>query len=215
MSGKTIYPLGRRPSPDARDAAHPMRAVAMAALPNHRYWTSGQVMDQGTVPMCVGFAWKQWLATSPVRHAADKLSAAEIYRQAQQRDEWPGEGYEGTSVRGGAKYMQDAGHLKEYVWAQSVDEIARWLLTSGPVVLGTNWYSEMFQPVEGVAHVGGSVAGGHAFLAIGFSAQLQAFRCINSWGRSWGDNGRFWITTRDLARLLQEDGEACTGAEVG
>jgi len=41
----------------------------------------------------------------------------------------------------------------------------------------------------------------------------RAFRAINSWGRSWGQNGRFWIRQDDLMLLLQEDGEACAAVE--
>jgi hypothetical protein len=138
----------------------------------------------------------------------------DIYHEAQKRDEWPGEDYDGSSVRAGAKYMKEQGRLAEYVWAASADEVARWLLTSGPVVLGTDWYADMFTPTEGQVHIGGEVVGGHAYLAIGFNSKLQAFRCINSWGRGWGENGRFWLDTADLAYLLASNGEACAGVEL-
>ena len=36
----------------------------------------------------------------------------------------------------------------------------------------------------------------------------------NSWGSSWGLNGRFKIKTADLASLLAAQGEACCTAEL-
>lgn len=37
------------------------------------------------------------------------------------------------------------------------------------------------------------VAGGHAVVVIGYSDFKEGFLCRNSWGRSWGDEGNFWL----------------------
>lgn len=209
------YGLGRLVAPDPRDARYPMRlALDLAApLPTSRHWVTGPVLDQDTLPHCVGFAWAQWLMTSPTRTRTGP-SPAEIYHAAQKVDEWPGEAYDGTSVRAAAKVMTDLGRMANYVWAQSVDELRRWLLLNGPVVLGTSWLEEMFEPDRhGFLTVAGAEAGGHAYLCCGWSNSAAAFRCINSWGRGWGQNGRFWLRPADLGRLLEMQGEACAALE--
>lgn len=209
------YGLGRLPVVDPRDREHGMaRLLARRrAVKPWRYWTPGPVLDQGSEPQCVGFAWRQWLYTSPTR-TKDGPSAPEIYRNAQRVDEWPGEDYGGTSVRAGAKIMESSGRLVEYVWATGVGELRDWLLTRGPVVLGTNWHQLMFETNEvGFVIPAGHVVGGHAYLAIGYSDRLDAYRCINSWGSGWGQGGRFWVGAADMDNLLRADGEACAAIE--
>jgi hypothetical protein len=96
--------LGRRHAPDARDTRHLMRRVVgdvpAYVLPSFRYYRTAQTLDQGPFPHCVGYSWRQWLSSAPLMTKTGP-SAVEIYRQAQQVDEWPGEMYDGTSVRGG------------------------------------------------------------------------------------------------------------------
>ncbi len=176
------------------------------------------VANFAVVHNCVGHAWRQWIS-SALMMTKTGPDAFTIYHEAQKVDEWPGEepDYEGTSVRGGAKYLQAVGHLKEYRWAQTIDDVRVWLLSGkGTVVMGTTWYEGMFSPdpKTGLVKPTGRVAGGHAYLCIGYSEPKGAFRYINSWGRSWGQDGRFWMDGEDAERLLvNEDGEACIGTE--
>ncbi len=47
---------------------------------------------------------------------------------------------------------------------------------------------------------------GHAVCVVGYDDALfgtGAFRLINSWGRSWGDGGYFWMTYPDFARFTK------------
>lgn len=82
-------------------------------------------------------------------------------------------------------------------------------------MLGTDWYEAMFDPLaDGMVKIGGDVAGGHAYLCYGYDADRRRFRCQNSWGRSWGDGGRFWLTREGLDRLLAGGGEACGAVEL-
>ena len=54
----------------------------------------------------------------------------------------------GTSVRAGAKVMVREGHLEEYVWSGSADEILAWVRAKGPLVFSTQWFDSMFEPDE-------------------------------------------------------------------
>jgi hypothetical protein len=210
--------LGRRPAPDPRDDQYPLRPRTIPVLPKVRHWRMfHSPLDQGHEGSCVGHAWKHFLMASPVCVNGPKEAplAVDIYKEAQKIDEWPGEAYEGTSVRAGAKILVAKGLVSEYRWATDIDTLATYLLTTGTVVMGTNWYEGMDAPDEGgFVRVTGRTRGGHAWLVLGYNRVRGVYRCVNSWGKSWGQAGRFWIAGEDLDRLLSEGGEACSATEV-
>ena len=208
--------LGRIHIPDERDASFPFASALMSAAPTKqsKYYRATPILNQGYEPQCVAFAWKQLLQSSPFCQGR-QLKEDFIYELCQERDRWPGEAYDGTSVRAGAKVLQRLGFIDTYLWANTVQDVKTWILSTSPVVLGTLWYSEMSTPDDkGFVKAAGGIAGGHAYLCVGFSHKRKAFRCVNSWGTGWGDKGRFWLTEDDLAKLLSESGEACTAKEV-
>jgi len=209
--------LGRLVSPDARDRAHllalPVSLVGMLPPPMKmwRVWWHG---DQGDTSMCVGYSWHAMLRALPLLQRDPSPMA--IYREAQKLDEWDGEAYDGSSVRGGAKALKAAGRISSYGWAFDLPTVLQWLAFKGPVVLGTTWYDQMFRPDStGLVHPGGTVAGGHAFLAIGYDTRKERLICQSSWGMEWGPiNGRFHLHYDDADALIKDDGEACTSTEA-
>lgn len=214
-----IQRLGRLPFPDGRDRAFSMAEELAAApeqlqIPAGRHWPPGRVLDQGNTPQCVAYAWEGWMNASPLRTTNGDAPSV-IYAKAQAIDEWAPEPHDGTSVRAGAKIMRGEHRIGRYLWALSLGVVKEWLALRGPVVLGTDWYELMFDPDEdGTVHASGHVAGGHAFLCIGYSDSRHAVECQNSWGPDWGLGGRFWIPFADLQRLLHDQGEACAAVEL-
>lgn len=215
------YGLGRIAAPDARDAVFRLASVTpKRAAVSTRYWRTGPVLDQGPFPHCVGFSWAQFIASAPFMTKLPRYSyPSDLYRTAQDMDEWEGNAYDGTSVRGGVKALQSQGRISGYLWSTDVDEIRRYVLSRGPVVMGTDWYSSMFTPesFDGFLVPEGAWAGGHAWLVVGFSATRQAFRMLNSWGPGWSSGGRAWIRMRHLHQLLSEPSsgaEACSALET-
>lgn len=213
----TPYPLGRIAAPDERDYRHLM-AVALptdAPLIHSFSYRRGPILDQGSTPSCVGHGWRAWLNGAPIRQKSGP-SALDLYRAAQQVDEWEGEDYEGTSVRGGAKVLQALGFISSYIWAFDEPTVKRWLLMQkGGVVIGVNWYSAMFHPDEaGFLSLSGSLAGGHCVWVRGYNEHRDAYHIQNSWSSAWGQNGQAWLRATDLSRLLVEGGECCCGVEV-
>lgn len=208
--------FGRKYSPDARDLRFPMRAMLPARVAIvSRFYETGPVLDQGDTSQCVGFSWRQFLTSAPLV-TTDGPSAAQLYHEAQVNDEWPGEDYEGSSVRGGAKALTTDGRLKSYVWAASAADVRDFLITTGTVVMGTDWLRNMFTPSKnGVLRVSGALEGGHAYLLCGYDAKANRFQMINSWSTSWGLDGKAWINFKDLDRLLARQGEACAAVEQG
>jgi hypothetical protein len=181
-----------------------------------RYWNQGGWWgDQGARPWCVDYAWHHWTADGPVTHGrGQRWTPGDVYRHAQLIDEWPGQDYDGTSVRAGAKVLQHRGYITEYRWAWDADTVARALLEVGPVVVGTWWTTGMSEPdAEGIIHYTGSRQGGHAYLLNGVNVARGLARVKNSWGRQWSRNGTAWLPLDDLDRLVTDDGEACLAVE--
>lgn len=197
-----------------------LRALPAAVPDKPKTWAAGPVLDQGDKPWCVAYAWTGMLFASPARTTVRDLGStatyiADLYRDAQRVDEWPGEGYDGTSVRAGAKVLTTQKRLVEYLWAWDAETLKHFVLSRGPAVIGINWYETMFAPIKGgYLLVDGALAGGHAILVLGYSQYHQAFRLLNSWGAGWGEKGRAWMREPDMQRLIAEDGEACSALEV-
>jgi hypothetical protein len=212
--------LGRRHAPDLRDNKY--RLAPPVPKVSRKSWFAPPVLDQGNTSECVGHAARSLLSAGPVINKAGPDQHA-LYRGAQANDEWPGTDYEGTSVRGAMKFLQGLGFVTEYRWAQTIDDIVNHCLTTGPVDMGTNWYREMFTPDRwGYIEPKGANDGGHSWL-VGLSIDVEhknpdgtkgRARMQNSWGRGWGQNGRAWITLKNLEQLLHEDGEAAVAVEV-
>jgi hypothetical protein len=182
-----------------------------------KYWNDNSWWgNQGNTPQCVGYAWAHWIADGPVIHSGVQppVNPTLIYQQAQLVDEWVGTNYDGTSVRGGVKYLQNSGKVSNYYWAFDVQTMVNTILNIGPVVVGTNWYNNMFYPnPNGVISIGGSLAGGHAYVINGVDTVTRQFRIKNSWGQSWGKQGHAFISFTDMTRLINENGEICLAVE--
>ncbi len=209
--------LGRRHAPDDRDKRFALQVPQSSR--SYRYWYQGGVwLDQGATSQCVAYAFSHWLEDGPVTQpdlVADKDFALAIYGDAQRVDEWPGENYDGTSVRAGAKVLQGMGLISTYRWAWNLDTALNTLLEQGPLVVGTNWYSDMFSVDEDrMVTPGGGIAGGHAYVINGINLVGGFVRLKNSWGRDWGYNGHARMTLETFERLLHEDGECCLASEL-
>jgi hypothetical protein len=232
--------LGRVYFPDVEDRQYPMASVVaqpdqVDRLGRHyRYWwASGWWGDQGQKPWCVAYSWLHWLADGPVtcRGKQPLVVPRTLYCAAQVKDPWPGDctnpKYDGAAVRSGAKVLSDLGFVSSYWWAWDVDTVARALLSTGPVVVGTTWFSRMNKVDRwGFLEVGGADEGGHAYILNGIYldpalppaeaiAQRRGHvRMKNSWGRRWADRGNALISLENMHGLLTNRGEAVLATEI-
>lgn len=224
-----IHPtgLGRIAATDARDhrAASVLRSLGVlpaTTLPTSRAWWMPTTlpMNQGESPQCVAYASTGLLLASPVRNSAHLPTPDTIYFNAQRLDEIPGEQYDGTTARGAMKYLADQGYISRYVWAWDIATIEAWVLAVGPMLLGINWYSSFDWPTVTARQNWLRIAptarirGGHEVLVYAANRTQAKIGIMNSWGRSYGNNGRVWMPYETLDRLLQEDGDAVTPTEV-
>jgi len=212
--------LGFRFSEDDRD--FPMRSFTPRPPPTRRFrywWDEGWWGDQGTTPQCVAYSWLHFLEDRPrgfpPRGDAPMKDPRTLYCMAQKVDPWPGDcetrpHYEGTAVRAGAKVLHELGYISRYEFATDIDTIVDALLTRGPVVVGTGWFSGMNTLTrEGLARATGRSEGGHAYLLNGVNRDRGLIRCKNSWGRKWGQNGRFWLDFETFDRLISDRAYGC------
>lgn len=195
-------------------------------------WSCLTYNDQGREGACVGFAWSHELSARPKVIPTNNDYALKIYRRARQLDPWPGEDYSGTSVLAGVKAVQEIKNqynkplIQEYRWGFGIQDVLRIIGYQGPVVLGIDWYMNMYEPdAKNFIHPTGELAGGHAILANGvrivkknsllprtwdnLDLDKSFVRLHNSWGTGYGINGDAFITVRDLDTLLKNGGECC------
>lgn len=217
--------LGRRYEPDERDyrveRIHPEH---VAAIPPSTVWADAVVLDQGDYGTCVGNGFAAFGISDPIDDAYTEKDARAIYYEATVIDGQPddpdaqGGGQQGSTVRSGAKAMQNRKRIAAYAFATTLDSIREWLANHGPVVFGADWTNDMFNPDgQGFVRPTGGVAGGHCFLCIGYDLTNDSFRFRNSWGRSWGLAGDFLVKSADVSTLLkgiESPGEACTAIEL-
>lgn len=134
--------------------------VCLATRPMHDLTSWWQFYDQGEEGACVGFGWCRALSIMN-RSRYDGFSH---YHLAQQLDEWPGEDYDGTSVRAGGDVARDYGGflvwrgknigckpmhgIRANRWAYTVEDMAACLspedqgasvLNLGYVLLKNSW----------------------------------------------------------------------------
>lgn len=135
--------------------------------------------DQGSQPHCVGYSLSRAMSWLNRRF----YDASWLYYEAQKVDEWDGEDYEGTSVRGGCRILNTVGHRRIYN-----GETLNASLQHG--IAAYRWITN----VDDVLNVVGGI---------------QKERGAITWRNSWGDYypHKVWLPAETAQRLLDEDGE--------
>lgn len=218
---------------DTRSANFRMRAAmaqidAATAKPALRLapYREQAPLNQGFTPRCVGYAGRGFLNAAPLMSKMSQPpSADDLYFGSQARDEYPGSDYDGTSVHGLMKTLQDAGLIASYVWGQTVEEAVTWMNGGyGTLIAGTWWYPAM-DDVDQDGYIVEPKAtdtpvDGHAY-RLNWSPHKNAILMVNSWGRLWGKpladgtpSGMAYIRPRLLDRLRREEGELAAPTQV-
>ena len=216
VDGRT-YVLGRHLEPNHDPASRGFPAERASVLKTVSWQHNGQVLNQGQTGSCTGNATVDVLMTDPLYSPARPLAGTEddarkVYSLATHIDHYPGQwppddtGSNGLSAAKAAKRLGLAsGYRHAFGLAHTLGALAL-----GPVMVGTPWLQGMFTPGPGgVLDVSGAVAGGHEYALIGLDVEHELVTVLNSWGPTWGINGRAYIGWTDLGRLLSQGGD-CT-----
>lgn len=208
--------LGRNINHDPRNLFYQHAAGRTLRQPQDVRWQRFvPAFDQGQVGSCTGNAMEGVLATAPFAVPGqgpvwDELGALHLYTEATALDPYPGQypaqdtGSDGTSVAQAAK---NDGLISGYRTAVGL-EAALDALLDGPVITGVKWYTSGFNPdPDGRVRFTGTVAGGHEFEVFSVDVEQRRVWCWQSWGRSWGVNGTFYMTWDDWDAQLKDQGD--------
>jgi hypothetical protein len=202
-----------QPSRDQLDPATPTPAPTPSG---DVVWADADtVLDQGQTGHCVGFGGAQWGNTLPVDDHFTNDDGHKLYYECKVVDGEPKQ-EDGSNVRSLAKVLQRRGRLKTYAFADTIDDVVRFLDASGPLIFGTDWTNDMFTPAPDglVRPTGGTLPAVTVTSQSGISHRRNA-SCSSTRGvTGWGKKGIFEMSIMDAAQLLGQQGEALAAVEL-
>lgn len=97
--------------------------------------------------------------------------------------------------------FQKSNYFKTFTYLfvnQDLPSIKNALVTyNSPIIFGMRVYSSFMSSTNGKIPLPNfkkdRVLGGHCITIVGFDDTTQMFKCANSWGKTWGSNGYFFI----------------------
>ena len=175
------------------------------------------ILDQGQLGSCTGNAGIGALGTDPLfrtlptntTYTLNENGAVQLYSSAEVIDgsgPYPpnDNGSSGLSI---AKALVNAQIISGYQHTFTLND-ALLALGTNPILVGINWYENMFTPdKDGRVHPTGALAGGHEIVARQIDVANKRVWFDNSWGTTWGVQGKFYLTFDDFGTLLSQQGD--------
>ena len=170
-------------------------------------------LDQGDTPHCTGFSRASYGINYPVHVDYTDADGHRFYYQNKIIDGQPN-AENGSSIRSIAKALKADNRIEAYAFAPDMALVKWWLLNRGPMIAGTIWLSGMFEPKpDNTLSIEGDIVGGHAYLLNEW--RIDNYIGIqNSWGKSWGLNGKAYISAVDFEKLFNYNGEVMAAVEL-
>lgn len=213
--------------PDVPDIRDRMYEPALVPLPQQLKPPKGlHIMDQGVDGACTGFALAAVINLLHGEHRRRKVNVSPfmLYEMARRHDEWPGERYSGSSLRGALRGWYNNGVCLWDSWnkpddtqltlerarearsfavgayyrlRQNLPDFHAALTEAGVIYVSAAVHDKWAKPDPrtGKIEPAEGMAGLHAFAIVGYD--LEGFWIQNSWGKNWGRGG--------LAKWCYED----------
>jgi len=203
--------------PDNRDWLYQPALVPLKEYIDPVVHTRRRILDQGNEGACTGFAVAAAINTQLQQSGRDiQVSPRMLYEMAKLNDEWPGESYDGSSLRGAINGWRNMGVCEDSAWPYSatgnltikrakaarkntlgayyrvkpnITDFHAALNEVGAIVVSAKTHQGWDKPKKGkiLYPSTNTDGGGHAFVIIGYNP--EGFWIQNSWSKSWGDNG--------------------------
>lgn len=221
--GATGAPLDTAPDiPDIRDRMYEPALLPLDQTMTRDWGSTDEgkmVLNQGQEGACVGFSIAAVINRQRRLHESDAplVSTRMLYEMARKFDEWPGEDYSGSSIRGGLRGFWHNGVCLEEDWrynpsnpngdlnvdramkARSIGLGAYYRLRrqlndyhaalneTGAICASAHVHQGWMQSSGTEIKQHTQRAGGHAFAIVGYDS--TGFWIQNSWGTGWKHNG--------------------------
>jgi hypothetical protein len=225
---------------DLRDRIYEPALLDLALSMNAPEPHVSPIRDQGSEGACTGFALSSAITLMDrLRHQkvdpnnpTPTASPRMLYEMAKLHDEWPGEDYEGSSIRGALKGFYNNGVCSDDL-APFIDGERNWFLKveqakdarrtglgayyrlrpeiidyhaalneTGVVYVSARIHRGWQNPAKGIIKPSHLSEGGHAFIIVGYNE--KGFLIQNSWGEDWGG----YKGMRGIAHWSYEDWSA-------
>ena len=204
--------------PDSRDWIYQSALIKIAEFIDPVVHTRRNILDQKSEGACTGFAVAAAINILNQHAGRDiAVSARMLYEMAKRNDEWPGESYDGSSLRGSINGWKNMGVCDEALWPYligtkkgsftiemakdarsntmgayfrlmpNISDFHAALNETGVIAVSAKVHKGWDDPKDGVIKHHKKTDGGHAFIVVGYND--KGFWIQNSWGKNWGDNG--------------------------
>lgn len=170
----------------------------------------GLPLNQGLIGSCTAEALIGANNATPGRTVLHQKNAVRLYSDetALEGDPYPPNDPGGTGLWV-CKAAKREGLITSYGHTFSLTSALK-ALVKRPVITGVNWYGSMDNPDgNGLVTISplATVRGGHEIVATEIDVDRELVGFWQSWGRSWGAKGRFYMSFATWERLLHEDGD--------
>ncbi|MCP4337484.1 MAG: alpha/beta hydrolase [Desulfobulbaceae bacterium] len=204
--------------PDSRDWIYQPALTRLSDFIDPVVHTRRNILDQKSEGACTGFAVAAAINMLNQRAQRDiTVSPRMLYEMAKRNDEWPGEEYDGSSLRGAIHGWKNMGVCEERYWPYRVgsnkgeltiaaaknarkqtigayyrlkpviSDFHAALNEAGVIAVSAKVHRGWNAPSNGQIVYDDRPSGGHAFIIVGYNN--KGFWIQNSWGKGWGDNG--------------------------
>ena len=203
--------------PDLRDRMYEPALLALKLTLDPPCEKMRPVKNQGQEGSCTGFALASAITLlNRTRYSVDAPEASPrmLYEMAKLHDEWEGEAYDGSSIRGALKGFYHNGVCSEkkapyrdgeegwhltlaqakearniglgayYRLRPKISDYHAALNETGVIYASARIHEGWKNPVKGVIVPSSLTQGGHAFIILGYDS--EGFIIQNSWGEKWG-----------------------------